>query len=96
MYPASPSSWLFVVIAILATMYTRSDPSMGLIAKIQQHLPLRFDLRTHTHTHMHKSEEIHSHGFTSNCPNPRLQPLNSHYSLISGVLCENQTDNLLN
>uniref|UniRef100_A0A6Q2X207 carnitine O-palmitoyltransferase n=1 Tax=Esox lucius TaxID=8010 RepID=A0A6Q2X207_ESOLU len=30
-YPASPSSWLFVVIAILATMYTRSDPSMGLI-----------------------------------------------------------------
>uniref|UniRef100_A0A4W6ENZ7 carnitine O-palmitoyltransferase n=1 Tax=Lates calcarifer TaxID=8187 RepID=A0A4W6ENZ7_LATCA len=39
-YPASPSSWLFVVIAILATMYMRSDPSMGLIAKIQQHLPL--------------------------------------------------------
>uniref|UniRef100_A0AAX7UT57 carnitine O-palmitoyltransferase n=1 Tax=Astatotilapia calliptera TaxID=8154 RepID=A0AAX7UT57_ASTCA len=38
-YPASPSSWLFVVIAILATMYTRSDPSMGLIAKIQEHLP---------------------------------------------------------
>uniref|UniRef100_A0A673YXR1 carnitine O-palmitoyltransferase n=1 Tax=Salmo trutta TaxID=8032 RepID=A0A673YXR1_SALTR len=34
-YPASPSSWLFVVIAILATMYMRSDPSMGLIAKIQ-------------------------------------------------------------
>uniref|UniRef100_A0A8C2XPM9 carnitine O-palmitoyltransferase n=1 Tax=Cyclopterus lumpus TaxID=8103 RepID=A0A8C2XPM9_CYCLU len=25
-YPASPSSWLFVVIAILATMYMRSDP----------------------------------------------------------------------
>uniref|UniRef100_A0A8C1J5C2 carnitine O-palmitoyltransferase n=1 Tax=Cyprinus carpio TaxID=7962 RepID=A0A8C1J5C2_CYPCA len=40
-YPASPSSWLFVVIAILATMYTRSDPSMGLIAKIQEHLPCR-------------------------------------------------------
>ncbi|KAJ3583635.1 hypothetical protein NHX12_016325 [Muraenolepis orangiensis] len=39
-YPASPSSWLFVVIAILATMYMRSDPSMGLIAKIQQRLPL--------------------------------------------------------
>uniref|UniRef100_A0A671X9I2 carnitine O-palmitoyltransferase n=1 Tax=Sparus aurata TaxID=8175 RepID=A0A671X9I2_SPAAU len=37
-YPASPSSWLFVVIAILATMYMRSDPSMGLITKIQQHL----------------------------------------------------------
>uniref|UniRef100_A0A8C2DFA9 carnitine O-palmitoyltransferase n=1 Tax=Cyprinus carpio TaxID=7962 RepID=A0A8C2DFA9_CYPCA len=30
-YPASPSSWLFVVIAILATMYMQSDPSMGLI-----------------------------------------------------------------
>lgn len=39
-YPASPSSWLFVVIAILATMYMHSDPSMGLITKIQQHLPL--------------------------------------------------------
>ncbi|KAJ8402544.1 hypothetical protein AAFF_G00366270 [Aldrovandia affinis] len=39
-YPASPYSWLFVVIAILATMYTRSDPSMGLISKIQEHLPV--------------------------------------------------------
>uniref|UniRef100_A0A8C6M9K4 carnitine O-palmitoyltransferase n=1 Tax=Nothobranchius furzeri TaxID=105023 RepID=A0A8C6M9K4_NOTFU len=39
-YPASPSSWLFVAIAILATMYMQSDPSMGLISKIQQHLPL--------------------------------------------------------
>uniref|UniRef100_A0A8C2DF56 carnitine O-palmitoyltransferase n=1 Tax=Cyprinus carpio TaxID=7962 RepID=A0A8C2DF56_CYPCA len=39
-YPASPSSWLFVVIAILATMYMQSDPSMGLIAKIREHLPL--------------------------------------------------------
>ncbi|TSL82537.1 Carnitine O-palmitoyltransferase 1, liver isoform [Bagarius yarrelli] len=38
-YPASLSSWLFVVIAILATMYMRSDPSMGLIAKIQDLLP---------------------------------------------------------
>ncbi|XP_032394065.1 carnitine O-palmitoyltransferase 1, liver isoform [Etheostoma spectabile] len=45
-YPASPSSWLFVVIAILATMYMHSDPSMGLITKIQQHLPLRY---TETH-----------------------------------------------
>ncbi|XP_062264191.1 carnitine O-palmitoyltransferase 1, liver isoform [Platichthys flesus] len=43
-YPASPSSWLFVVIAILATMYMRSDPSMGLIAKIQQHLPLSLNV----------------------------------------------------
>ncbi|KAJ7989930.1 hypothetical protein DPEC_G00309590 [Dallia pectoralis] len=39
-YPASPSSWLFVFIATLATMFTRSDPSMGLIAKIQEHLPV--------------------------------------------------------
>ncbi|XP_061079498.1 carnitine O-palmitoyltransferase 1, liver isoform [Conger conger] len=39
-YPASPYSWLFVVVAILATMYTRSDPSMGLISKIQEHLPV--------------------------------------------------------
>uniref|UniRef100_A0A3B5AYL5 Carnitine O-palmitoyltransferase 1, liver isoform-like n=1 Tax=Stegastes partitus TaxID=144197 RepID=A0A3B5AYL5_9TELE len=34
-FPASPSSWLFVAIGILATMYMQSDPSMGLIAKIQ-------------------------------------------------------------
>uniref|UniRef100_A0A673AX53 carnitine O-palmitoyltransferase n=1 Tax=Sphaeramia orbicularis TaxID=375764 RepID=A0A673AX53_9TELE len=46
-YPASPSSWLFVVIAILATMYTRSDPSMGLIAKIQEHLPVRNMFMSH-------------------------------------------------
>uniref|UniRef100_A0A8C5HJ69 Carnitine O-palmitoyltransferase 1, liver isoform-like n=1 Tax=Gouania willdenowi TaxID=441366 RepID=A0A8C5HJ69_GOUWI len=39
-FPASPSSWLFVAIGILATMYMQSDPSMGLISKIQQHLPL--------------------------------------------------------
>ncbi|KAI2666268.1 Carnitine O-palmitoyltransferase 1, liver isoform [Labeo rohita] len=43
-YPASPSSWLFVVIAILATMYMQSDPSMGLIAKIRDHLPLSLSL----------------------------------------------------
>uniref|UniRef100_A0A8C1BU73 carnitine O-palmitoyltransferase n=1 Tax=Cyprinus carpio carpio TaxID=630221 RepID=A0A8C1BU73_CYPCA len=43
-YPASPSSWLFVVIAILATMYMQSDPSMGLIAKIREHLPLSLSL----------------------------------------------------
>uniref|UniRef100_A0A8C5HIY8 carnitine O-palmitoyltransferase n=1 Tax=Gouania willdenowi TaxID=441366 RepID=A0A8C5HIY8_GOUWI len=41
-FPASPSSWLFVAIGILATMYMQSDPSMGLISKIQQHLPLRY------------------------------------------------------
>lgn len=47
-YPASPSSWLFVVIAILATMYMSSDPSMGLITKIQEHLPLRYTPHTRT------------------------------------------------
>ncbi|XP_075890507.1 carnitine O-palmitoyltransferase 1, liver isoform-like isoform X2 [Nelusetta ayraudi] len=45
-YPASPSSWLFVVVAILATVYTRSDPSMGLIAKIQENLPIRQSMST--------------------------------------------------
>uniref|UniRef100_A0A8C9XSQ6 Carnitine palmitoyltransferase 1C n=1 Tax=Sander lucioperca TaxID=283035 RepID=A0A8C9XSQ6_SANLU len=49
-YPASPSSWLFVVIAILATMYTRSDPSMGLIAKIQEHLPVSQSMSTQCQT----------------------------------------------
>uniref|UniRef100_A0A4W5RLF3 carnitine O-palmitoyltransferase n=1 Tax=Hucho hucho TaxID=62062 RepID=A0A4W5RLF3_9TELE len=49
-YPASPSSWLFVVIAILATMYMRSDPSMGLIAKIQEHLPVSQSLSAQCQT----------------------------------------------
>ncbi|XP_066499205.1 carnitine O-palmitoyltransferase 1, liver isoform isoform X2 [Hoplias malabaricus] len=48
-YPASPSSWLFVVIVILATLYTQSDPSMGLIAKIQEHLPLSLSLTLSAH-----------------------------------------------
>ncbi|XP_063798481.1 carnitine O-palmitoyltransferase 1, liver isoform-like isoform X2 [Pseudophryne corroboree] len=39
-YPASPSSWFFVVIAILGTMYARVDPSMGMIGKIKEHLPV--------------------------------------------------------
>uniref|UniRef100_A0A3Q3AM70 Carnitine O-palmitoyltransferase N-terminal domain-containing protein n=1 Tax=Kryptolebias marmoratus TaxID=37003 RepID=A0A3Q3AM70_KRYMA len=49
-YPASPSSWLFVAIGILATMYMQSDPSMGLIAKIQQHLPLHVSLSAQSQT----------------------------------------------
>ncbi|XP_038639586.1 carnitine O-palmitoyltransferase 1, liver isoform-like isoform X2 [Scyliorhinus canicula] len=40
-YPASPSSWLFVVLTVVGTMYTRVDPSMGMIAKLKDHLPLR-------------------------------------------------------
>ncbi|XP_038663259.1 carnitine O-palmitoyltransferase 1, liver isoform isoform X1 [Scyliorhinus canicula] len=38
-YPASPSSWLFVVVAVIATMYARVDPSLGMIEKIRDHLP---------------------------------------------------------
>ncbi|XP_053567657.1 LOW QUALITY PROTEIN: carnitine O-palmitoyltransferase 1, liver isoform-like [Bombina bombina] len=38
-YPASPYSWLFVVIAILGTMYARVGPSMGMIGKIKENLP---------------------------------------------------------
>uniref|UniRef100_A0A8D2IT19 carnitine O-palmitoyltransferase n=1 Tax=Varanus komodoensis TaxID=61221 RepID=A0A8D2IT19_VARKO len=37
-YPASPSSWLFMVTAILVTQYSRLDPSMGMIEKIKEHL----------------------------------------------------------
>ncbi|KAJ7313745.1 hypothetical protein JRQ81_005404 [Phrynocephalus forsythii] len=39
-YPASPSSWLFMVTAILVTQYSRLDPSMGMIEKIKEHLPV--------------------------------------------------------
>ncbi|GCC38224.1 hypothetical protein chiPu_0016736 [Chiloscyllium punctatum] len=38
-YPASPSSWLFVVVAVIATTYARMDPSLGMIDKIRDHLP---------------------------------------------------------
>ncbi|XP_019906736.1 carnitine O-palmitoyltransferase 1, liver isoform isoform X2 [Esox lucius] len=47
-YPASPSSWLFVFIATLAAMYTRSDLSMGLIAKIREHLPVSLSVQGQT------------------------------------------------
>ncbi|XP_052387127.1 carnitine O-palmitoyltransferase 1, liver isoform-like isoform X1 [Carassius gibelio] len=39
-YPASPSSWLIVVIAIMSTMYARIDPSMGMIDRIKTSLSL--------------------------------------------------------
>ncbi|XP_039220857.1 carnitine O-palmitoyltransferase 1, brain isoform isoform X1 [Crotalus tigris] len=39
-YPASPSSWLFMVTAILVTQFSRLDPSMGMIDKIKEHLPV--------------------------------------------------------
>uniref|UniRef100_A0A4W4ER82 Carnitine O-palmitoyltransferase 1, muscle isoform n=1 Tax=Electrophorus electricus TaxID=8005 RepID=A0A4W4ER82_ELEEL len=41
-YPASPSSWLFVVIAIMSSIYARLDPSLGMIDSIRKMLPVRF------------------------------------------------------
>ncbi|XP_072889718.1 carnitine O-palmitoyltransferase 1, liver isoform-like isoform X1 [Hemitrygon akajei] len=49
-YPASPSSWLFVVLTVVGTMYTRIDPSMGMIAKLREHLPLRRYMSHHGQT----------------------------------------------
>ncbi|XP_019406606.1 PREDICTED: AP-2 complex subunit alpha-1-like isoform X2 [Crocodylus porosus] len=40
-YPASPASWVFVAGTILLAQFWRLDPSMGLIGKIQEHLPGR-------------------------------------------------------
>ncbi|XP_068922633.1 carnitine O-palmitoyltransferase 1, liver isoform [Petaurus breviceps papuanus] len=37
-YPASPSSWLIVVVGVMSTMYTKVDPSLGIIAKINRTL----------------------------------------------------------
>ncbi|XP_074086985.1 carnitine O-palmitoyltransferase 1, liver isoform [Macrotis lagotis] len=37
-YPASPSSWLIVVVGVMSTMYAKVDPSLGIIAKINQTL----------------------------------------------------------
>ncbi|XP_062860356.1 carnitine O-palmitoyltransferase 1, muscle isoform [Trichomycterus rosablanca] len=49
-YPASPSSWLFVVIAIMSSMYARVDPSVGMINSIKKVLPAsdRFTAQTQT------------------------------------------------
>ncbi|KAF3688926.1 Carnitine O-palmitoyltransferase 1, liver isoform [Channa argus] len=40
-YPASPSSWLIVVIAMLTSLYIRLDPSLGMIDAIKDNLPYR-------------------------------------------------------
>lgn len=37
-YPASPSSWLIVVVGVMSTMYAKIDPSLGIIAKINRTL----------------------------------------------------------
>ncbi|TSK38336.1 Carnitine O-palmitoyltransferase 1, liver isoform [Bagarius yarrelli] len=49
-YPASPSSWLFVVIAIMSSIYARMDPSMGMINSIKQVLPASDRLTAQTQT----------------------------------------------
>ncbi|XP_038242777.2 carnitine O-palmitoyltransferase 1, muscle isoform [Dermochelys coriacea] len=49
-YPATPSSWLVVVMATVSSMYCRIDLSMGLICHIKRYLPscryLSFQHRT--------------------------------------------------
>ncbi|XP_034032565.1 carnitine O-palmitoyltransferase 1, muscle isoform [Thalassophryne amazonica] len=45
-YPASPSSWLIVVIAIMSTLYTQIDLSLGMIDSIKENLPQRAHMST--------------------------------------------------
>lgn len=40
-YPASPSSWMVVVMATAGSLYCQVDPSLGLISRISRHLPER-------------------------------------------------------
>ncbi|KAK0151951.1 Carnitine O-palmitoyltransferase 1, liver isoform [Merluccius polli] len=40
-YPASPSSWLIVVIAMMSTLYVHVDLSLGMIDTIKENLPSR-------------------------------------------------------
>ncbi|XP_029379798.1 carnitine O-palmitoyltransferase 1, muscle isoform isoform X2 [Echeneis naucrates] len=42
-YPACPSSWLIVVIAMMSSLYIRVDPSLGMIDAIKDNLPLSRD-----------------------------------------------------
>ncbi|XP_038619952.1 carnitine O-palmitoyltransferase 1, liver isoform [Tachyglossus aculeatus] len=37
-YPASPTSWLVVVVGVMSTTYAQVDPSLGLIARINRTL----------------------------------------------------------
>uniref|UniRef100_G3VL18 carnitine O-palmitoyltransferase n=1 Tax=Sarcophilus harrisii TaxID=9305 RepID=G3VL18_SARHA len=47
-YPASPSSWLIVVVGVMSTMYAKVDPSLGIIAKINQTLGTTGSMSTQT------------------------------------------------
>uniref|UniRef100_A0A673XUE6 Carnitine O-palmitoyltransferase 1, muscle isoform n=1 Tax=Salmo trutta TaxID=8032 RepID=A0A673XUE6_SALTR len=49
-YPASPSSWLIAVIAIMSTMYARIDPSLGMIDTIKRTLPVSDYMTVQTQT----------------------------------------------
>uniref|UniRef100_A0A3B4AUW2 Carnitine O-palmitoyltransferase 1, muscle isoform n=1 Tax=Periophthalmus magnuspinnatus TaxID=409849 RepID=A0A3B4AUW2_9GOBI len=40
-YPASPSSWLIVVILMMSSLYTHIDPSLGMINAIKDTLPFK-------------------------------------------------------
>ena len=40
-YPASPSSWMVVVMATAGSFYCQVDPSLGMIARIRHCLPER-------------------------------------------------------
>ncbi|KAJ0069731.1 hypothetical protein NL108_012362, partial [Boleophthalmus pectinirostris] len=40
-YPASPSSWLIVVILMMSSLYTHIDPSLGTIDAIKDTLPFK-------------------------------------------------------
>ncbi|XP_061138128.1 carnitine O-palmitoyltransferase 1, muscle isoform [Syngnathus typhle] len=48
LYPASPSSWLIVVIVMISSLYTGLDLSLGIINSIQENIPLRGYLSVQT------------------------------------------------
>ncbi|XP_019712682.1 carnitine O-palmitoyltransferase 1, muscle isoform [Hippocampus comes] len=47
-YPASPSSWLIVVIVMMSSLYTGMDPSLGIMHAIKENMPLRGYLSVQT------------------------------------------------
>ncbi|KAF3854706.1 hypothetical protein F7725_022761 [Dissostichus mawsoni] len=47
-YPASPSSWLIVVIAMMSSLYIPLDPSLGMIDTLKENLPHRHCMSVQT------------------------------------------------
>lgn len=47
-YPASPSSWLIVVVGVMSTMYAKIDPSLGIIEKINRTLGTTANMSSQT------------------------------------------------